>query len=244
MQMQPQTSCTSRHPAMALPLLPALASSSHLLTLTQGLEPSDAAIKQEQQNGAVHPATDAAAAPSREDWEESDEEFGEENVGQWSPQPVAAAEIRGLEVVSQAQDERMLQLLRTQVGPAELSASACHWCVLMGLLKDGLRHEHSGGPWTADAELQPSLMWVWVWQCCKCANGTPLRKPVPVDLDSLHSTGALRPGRSMVCSHWPHLPSRIVTSSQLMTPTQAVIAALHQSLTPLTLRLILTLTLC
>ena len=123
------------------------ASSSHLLTLTQGLEPSEAAIKQEQQNGAVHPATDAAAPPAREDWEESDEEFGEENVGQWSPQPVAAAEIRGLEVVSQAQDERMLQVLRTQVIRALMRASACCWCVLMGLSKDGMRHRHPGGPW-------------------------------------------------------------------------------------------------
>ena len=61
------------------------------------------------------PGWEAAAAP-REDWEELDEEFGEENVGQWSPQPVPVSEIRGLEVVSQAGDERMLQLLRTQVG--------------------------------------------------------------------------------------------------------------------------------
>ena len=74
-------------------------------------EPDSAAVL-----GSAAAAAAAAAAAPREDWEESDEEFGEENVGQWSPQPVPVSEIRGLEVVGQAEDERMLQLLRTQVG--------------------------------------------------------------------------------------------------------------------------------
>ena len=75
-----------------------------------------AAVKEEPEDGTAAPAAEAALP--REDWEESDGEFGEENVGQWSPQAVPASEIRGLEVVSQAQDERMLQLLRAQVRPA------------------------------------------------------------------------------------------------------------------------------
>ena len=84
------------------------------LASAQDGDPEAAAVKEEPGGAAAAPPAAPRGVP-REDWEESDEDFGEENVGQWSPQPVPASEIRGLEVVSQAQDERMLQLLRAQV---------------------------------------------------------------------------------------------------------------------------------
>ena len=64
---------------------------------------------------ASAPAAAAAAAVS-------DDEFGEENVGQWSPAPLPAASVVGLDVISEAEDLRLLQLLRSQVG-----SSAALW---------------------------------------------------------------------------------------------------------------------
>ena len=54
-------------------------------------------------------------APEPEEEEEEEEE--EENVGQWSPAPLDAQHVGGQDVVHEDDDQRLLDLLRKQVGP-------------------------------------------------------------------------------------------------------------------------------
>lgn len=97
------------------------------------------------QPAAVHDDSDAAvqdvSAPhepvmqqKEEDVDEDeDEEFGEENVGQWSPEPISAEQIVGLDVISEEDDLRLLELQRAQVTIIAylLSSGALHVLLLL-----------------------------------------------------------------------------------------------------------------
>lgn len=65
--------------------------------------------------------------------EDEDEEFGEENVGQWSPEPISAEQIVGLDVISEEDDLRLLELQRAQVTIIAylLSSGALHVLLLL-----------------------------------------------------------------------------------------------------------------
>lgn len=69
-----------------------------------GIDPEEAA--------AAAPAA-AAAAPQEE--EEEFLEDDEPNVGQWSPPPLDPKHVAGRDVIPEAEDEALLNLLRKQV---------------------------------------------------------------------------------------------------------------------------------
>ena len=60
-------------------------------------------------------AMPGAPAVKQEEEAESEEEWGEENVGQWSPATVPPEQIVGLDVIAEEDDLRLLELQRAQV---------------------------------------------------------------------------------------------------------------------------------
>lgn len=79
----------------------------------------------------AHPAGEApeteveaqlAAVTALDSGSDSEEE---ENTGQWSPRPLAAAVVAGQDVVGEEDDRRLLELLRAQVRPARWDCMGC-----------------------------------------------------------------------------------------------------------------------
>ena len=79
----------------------------------------------EEEGPATAGAGDSVAVPQlsalQQQWapepeEEEDEEEEEENVGQWSPAPLDAQHVGSQDVVHEDDDQRLLDLLRKQVG--------------------------------------------------------------------------------------------------------------------------------
>ena len=60
-------------------------------------------------------AAPAAAAAAPQDEEEEFSEDDEPNVGQWSPPPLDPKHVAGRDVIPEAEDEALLNLLRKQV---------------------------------------------------------------------------------------------------------------------------------
>ena len=65
--------------------------------------------------------------------EEESEEGEEENVGQWSPEPLDARHVGSQDVIHEDDDMRMLALLRSQVTAHEVLCMAAMFDVLLTL---------------------------------------------------------------------------------------------------------------
>lgn len=71
--------------------------------------------------------------------EEDEEEFQEENHGQWSPEPLPLESIAGQEIITLEEDEELLELLRAQIKAQEAA-----------VLRTAAAHAARGGAATAD----------------------------------------------------------------------------------------------